>query len=143
MSRDNLIDKRCYTFALRIVKLCRYLNKQYLEYTLSKQVLRSGTSVGAQMREAKFAQSRADFVNKSSIALKEVNETLYWLELLHDSGYINDEMFASIHKDAEEILSILVKIVKTTKINSAKYSTTIVDTPDFCCEDMVSEILEE
>lgn len=143
MSRDNLIDKRCYTFALRIVKLCRYLNKQYSEYTLSKQVLRSGTSVGAQMREAKFAQSRADFVNKSSIALKEANETLYWLELLHDSGYINEEMFASIHKDAEEILSILVKIVKTTKINSTKYSTTIVDTPDFCCEDMVSEILEE
>ncbi|MGN0282804.1 MAG: four helix bundle protein [Prevotella sp.] len=143
MSRDNLIDKRCYTLALRIVRLCKYLNQQCSEYTLSKQVLRSGTSVGAQMREAKFAQSRADFVNKSSIALKEANETIYWLDLLHDSGYINDEMFASIHKDAEEILSILVKIVKTTKINSAKYSSLRVGAPDFCCEDIISEILEE
>ena len=79
MSSDNLIDKRCYYFALRIIKLCKFLNKQHSEYVLSKQVLRSGTSIGAQIREAKFAQSRADFVNKASIALKEANETIYWL----------------------------------------------------------------
>ena len=143
MSRDNLIDERCYSFALRIVRLCKYLNKHCSEYVLSKQVLRSGTSVGAQMREAKFAQSRADFINKASIALKEANETIYWLELLHDSEYINDNMFASIHNDAEEILSILVKIVKTTKINSVKYLPPKDDMPGFCCEDLISEILDE
>ena len=143
MSSDNLIDKRCYYFALRIIKLCKYLNKQHSEYVLSKQGLRSGTSIGAQIREAKFAQSRADFVNKASIALKEANETIYWLELLHDSEYINDKMFASIQNDAEEILSILVKIVKTTKNNSAKYSLQKGDSPNFCCEDILSEILEE
>ena len=70
MSSDNLIDKRCYYFALRIIKLCKYLNKQHSEYVLSKQVLRSGASIGGQIREAKFAQRRADFVNKASIALK-------------------------------------------------------------------------
>ena len=73
------------------------------------------------MREAKFAQSRADFVNKASIALKEANETLYWIELLHDSEYIDDKTFESIHNEAHEITSILASIVKTTKENSEKY----------------------
>ena len=73
------------------------------------------------MREAKFAQSRADFVNKASIALKEANETLYWIELLHDSEYIDDKTFESIHNEANEITSILATIVKTTKENSEKY----------------------
>ena len=141
MSSDNLIDKRCYYFALRIIKLCKYLNKQHSEYVLSKQVLRSGTSIGAQIREAKFAQSRADFVNKASIALKEANETIYWLELLHDSEYINDKMFASIQNDAEEILSILVKIVKTTKNNSAKYSKSFFKfVPNKACVSIVFSI---
>ena len=79
-----LIDKRSYLFALRIVKAYKYLTKQQNEYVLSKQMLRSGTAIGAMMREAKFAQSRADFISKASIALKESNETLYWLELLHE-----------------------------------------------------------
>ena len=90
------------------------------EHILSKQLLRSGTAIGALMREAKFAQSRADFVNKASVALKEANETLYWIELLHDSGYIDDEPYSSIHDEAHEITSILVSIVKTTKANSMK-----------------------
>ena len=124
MTLDNPIEKRAYQFALRIVKAYKYLTKQQSEFVLSKQMLRSGTSIGAMMREAKFAQSRADFVNKASIALKEANETLYWIELLHDSEYIDDKTFESIHNEANEITSILATIVKTTKENSEKYDNT-------------------
>ena len=121
MTQDNPIEKRSYLFALRIVKAYKYLTKQKDEYVLSKQLLRSGTSIGALMREAKFAQSRADFVNKASIALKEANETLYWIELLHDSEYIDNSSFNSLHQDADEITAILASIVKTTKENTMKY----------------------
>ena len=120
---NSLIEKRSYAFALRIVKAYQYLCNNKGERILSKQLLRSGTVIGALMREAKFAQSRADFVNKESIALKEANETLYWIELLHDSGYIDDTTFTSIHDEANEITSILVSIVKTSKENSIKYSS--------------------
>ena len=126
MTQDNpLIEKRSYLFALRIVKAYKYLTKQQNEHVLSKQMLRSGTSIGAMMREAKFAQSRADFINKVSIALKEANETLYWIELLHESEYIDDKTFESIHNEADEITSILASIVKTTKENSEKYDCNI------------------
>ena len=121
MTQDNPIEKRSYLFALRIVKAYKYLTKQKDEYVLSKQMLRSGTSIGAMMREAKFAQSRADFVNKASIALKEANETLYWIELLHDSEYIDDLSFNSLHQEADELTAILASIVKTTKENTPKY----------------------
>ncbi len=121
MTQDNPIEKRSYLFALRIVKAYKYLTKQKDEYVLSKQLLRSGTSIGALMREAKFAQSRADFVNKASIALKEANETLYWIELLHDSEYIDDLSFNSLHQEADELTAILASIVKTTKENTTKY----------------------
>jgi len=124
MTLDNPIEKRAYQFALRIVKAYKYLTRQQSEFVLSKQMLRSGTSIGAMMREAKFAQSRADFVSKTSIALKEANETLYWIELLHDSEYIDDKTFESIHNEANEITSILASIVKTTKENSEKYDNT-------------------
>ena len=115
MTQDNPIEKRSYLFALRIVKAYKYLTKQKDEYVLSKQMLRSGTSIGAMMREAKFAQSRADFVNKASIALKEANETLYWIELLHDSEYIDDLSFNSLHQEADELTAILASIVKNNK----------------------------
>ena len=121
MTLDNPIEKRAYQFALRIVNAYKYLTRQQSEFVLSKQMLRSGTSIGAMMREAKFAQSRADFVSKTSIALKEANETLYWIELLHDSEYIDSKTFESIHNEANEITSILASIVKTTKENSDKY----------------------
>ena len=124
MTLNNPIEKRAYQFALRIVKAYEYLTRQQSEFVLSKQMLRSGTSIGAMMREAKFAQSRADFVSKTSIALKEANETLYWIELLHDSEYIDDKTFESIHNEANEITSILASIVKTTKENSEKYDNT-------------------
>ena len=122
MTQDNPIEKRSYLFALRIVKAYKYLTKQKDEYVLSKQMLRSGTSIGAMMREAKFAQSRADFVNKASIALKEANETLYWIELLHDSEYIDDLSFNSLHQEADELTAILASTVKTTKENTTKYN---------------------
>ena len=122
MTQDNpLIENRTYLFALRIVKAYKYLTRQQSEFVLSRQMLRSGTSIGAMMREAKYAQSRADFVGKVSIALKEANETLYWIELLHDSEYIDDKTFESIHNEADEITSILASIVKTTKENTEKY----------------------
>ncbi|MBR1402344.1 MAG: four helix bundle protein [Prevotella sp.] len=121
MTQNNSIENRTYKFALRIVKAYKYLSNQRNEYVLSKQMLRSGTSIGAMMREAKFAQSRADFVNKTSIALKEANETLYWIELLHDSDYIDDKTFDSIHTEADEITAILASIVKSTKENTEKY----------------------
>lgn len=124
MTLDNPIEKRAYQFALRIVKAYKYLARQQSEFVLSKQMLRSGTSIGAMMREAKFAQSRADFVSKTSIALKEANETLYWIELLYDSEYIDNKTFESIHNEANEITSILASIVKTTKENSEKYDNT-------------------
>ena len=115
------IEERSFQFALRIVNAYKYLTKQQNEYVLSKQMLRSGTSIGALMREAKFAQSRADFINKVYIALKEANETLYWIELLHKSEYIDSKTFESIHDEANEITSILASIVKTSKENNEKY----------------------
>ena len=84
---DNVIYDKSYVFAIRVVRLYKYLVGEHKEYVLSKQVLRSGTAIGALVREAKFTQSKADFVNKMSIALKEANETSYWFDLLHDTNY--------------------------------------------------------
>ena len=109
------IQDRSFRFAVRIVRLCKLLRTERKEHILSKQLLRSGTSIGANLAEAQHAQSRADFVSKLSIALKEANETLYWLELLHDSGFIEDEAFASIYNDAKEVTAILVSSVKKIK----------------------------
>lgn len=106
---------KTYSFALRIIKAYKFLTEEKKEFILSKQMLRSGTSIGAMVRESKFAQSKLDFINKLSIGLKEANETLYWLELLHDSGYIDEEVFLSIRSDCNEIVSILASIVKTSK----------------------------
>ncbi len=111
----SLLRNKSYSFALRIVKLCRWLQEEKREYILCRQLLRSGTAIGALIYEAEFAQSRADFANKLNIALKEANETLYWLMLLHDSEYINDKMFESIRPDIKEILKLLVSSIKTLK----------------------------
>ena len=114
----SIVMDKSYTFAIRCVKLFRYLSAEQREYVLSKQVLRSGTAIGALLREAKFAQSRADFVNKNSIALKEANETDYWIDLLYDTAYIDQRMYDDIKKDIQEIISLLVSIVKSSKANS-------------------------
>ena len=99
----GVLEEKAYSFALRIIKAYKYLNDKN-EYILSKQLLRSGTSIGANCREATYAQSKQDFIGKLSIALKETNETIYWLELLHDSEFISDDSFNSIHTDGLEIL---------------------------------------
>ncbi len=115
MKEDNAIVVKSKAFALRVIKLYQMLNQKH-EFILSKQLLRSGTSIGANVKEAIRAQTRADFYAKLFIALKEASETEYWLELLHESGYIdNDFAFESIYGDCQEILSILTAITKTQK----------------------------
>ena len=115
MKADNqvLIDSKA--FALRIIRLYKFLKEDKLAFVLSKQVLKSGTSIGANIRESVNAQSRMDFINKLNIALKEANETEYWLELLHESDYLDDKQFESIYNDCGKIAATLTKIIKTTK----------------------------
>ena len=109
--------RKSFALAVRIVKLCKYLRNTKKEYVLSKQLLRSGTSIGANVSEAQRAQSRADFLSKLSIALKEANETQYWLKLLLHTDYLTEKEFSSIHDDLSEVLSILTAICKTTVPN--------------------------
>jgi four helix bundle protein len=113
--KENVIKDKSFTFALRVVKLAKYLQSDKKEYVLSRQVLRSGTAIGALVREAEHAESKADFIHKMNIALKEANETQYWLELLYQSEYICSMNFESIRIDNEELLKLLAAIVKTSK----------------------------
>lgn len=113
--KENLILDKSKAFALRVIRLYQYLCETKKEYILSKQVLRSGTSIGANAKEAAHAQSKADFYAKMYIAYKEANETEYWLELLHESGYIEKDAFDSIYSDCKEIIKILAAITKTKK----------------------------
>ena len=105
-------------FALRIIKMYQYIVKEEKEFVLSKQILRSGTSIGANVKEAIRGQSKPDFYAKMNIALKDASETEYWLELLHESGYIEEQAFQSIYDDCQEIIKILVSITKTQRVNS-------------------------
>ena len=114
---ENVLKIKSYKFAIRIVKLYQFLIKEKKEFVLSKQTLRSGTAIGALIREAEFAQSKADFINKMNIALKEANETLYWLELLKDTNYIDNKLFQSLYNDCEELIKMLVSTIKTTRKN--------------------------
>ncbi|MDO4177585.1 MAG: four helix bundle protein [Phascolarctobacterium sp.] len=118
MEENNVIVQKSKSFALRIVKLNRFLCNEKKEYVMSKQVLRSGTSIGANVKEGIYAQSKADFNTKMYVALKEASETEYWLELLYESGYIDEEAFNSIYVDCKEILRILMSITKTLKEKS-------------------------
>lgn len=113
--KENVIAEKSKMFALRIIKLYRYLCEDKKEYILSKQLLRSGTSIGANVKEAIRGQSKPDFYAKMNISLKEASETEYWLELLHESDYIDDNGFESIYSDCQEIVKILVSITKTQK----------------------------
>ena len=115
MKTDNVILEKTKAFALRIIKLYRYLSEEKKEFILSKQIMRSGTSIGANVREAIRGQSRADFYAKMYIALKECSETEYWLELLFESGYMDEKSFESIYSDCKEITKILMAITKTQK----------------------------
>ena len=112
---ESVLRDKSYLFALRIVKLHKHLIVQHKEYTLSKQILRSGTSIGALAREAQYAQSIKDFINKLSIALKEANETEYWILLLKDSEYITKKMYENIQPDISELIKILTASINTAK----------------------------
>ncbi len=114
--KDNVIVDKSKAFALRIIKLYKYLCEDKKEFVMSKQVLRSGTSVGANVKEAIRGQSKPDFYAKMNIALKEISETEYWLELLHESGYIESKNYESIYEDCQTIIKILVSITKTQKL---------------------------
>ncbi|TSA27554.1 MAG: four helix bundle protein [Bacteroidetes bacterium] len=115
MKKDNVIKAKSYAFSLRIVKLYKFLCEEKKEYTLSKQILRSGTGIGALVRESEHAESNADFIHKLSISLKEANETDYWLNILKDTGYIELKLFQSLLKDNNELLKLLTSIIKTCK----------------------------
>lgn len=109
---------KSFAFAVRVVKMARWLQAEQREFVLSKQILRSGTAVGALVREAEHGESRADFCHKMNIALKEANETLYWLDLLYESEILTSEMYNSMQPDAEELVKLLVAIVKMSRANA-------------------------
>ena len=116
------IQELSYDFSCRIVRLYQYLTEDssYKEFTMSKQLYRSGTSIGANVTEAQHAQSDADFLSKMAIAYKEADETKYWINLLHDNGYLNDSQYSSLNNDMQRILRLLTSIVKSTKEKIAK-----------------------
>ena len=113
--KDNILYTKSMAFAIRCVNLYKHLTTEKKEFVLSKQLLRSGTSIGANIRESRNAQSPADFINKLSIALKEADETQYWFELLHHTDFITDEEFTSINADVDELISILTSVIKKAK----------------------------
>ena len=118
---DRIIYRKAYSFALEIVKLYKYLSTEKREFVLSKQLLKSGTSIGANINEAISSESKKDFVHKLGIALKEARETLYWLNLLKDSGFITVEQFTGLNNECNSIIKILSSIILTTK---SKYLST-------------------
>lgn len=115
MKADSVIDQKSVAFGIRIVKVCRFLQENKKEFVLSKQLLRSGTAIGAMIKESEFAESKADFIHKLSIALKEANETKYWLLLLHESEYFNDSSYESVNEDCLNLIRLLVSIIKQMK----------------------------
>ena len=115
--RESLLYSKSMAFAVRCVKFYKYLTDEKKEYVLSKQMMRSGTSIGANIRESRFAQSEADFVSKITIALKEAEETQYWIELLYNSDIISDNEYQSIYNDSGEMVALLLSSLKTYKTN--------------------------
>ena len=117
MKEENVIKAKSMDFAVRIVKLYRHLCESKKEFVLSRQILRSGTSIGANVNEAIFGQSKGDFISKLQISLKEASETAYWLELLYKTEYLTKSEYMSIHEDCGEITKILISIIKSSKEN--------------------------
>ena len=114
------LTKKSYLFGVRIVKMVKYIKCSPKEYGMINQVLRSGTAIGALVSESTYAQSPADFISKLSIALKECNETLYWLNILKDTDYLKEQEFESMSNDCQELLALLISSIKTTKQNNDK-----------------------
>ena len=115
MDGSNIVKDKAERFAIRIVKCSRYIRDSHREYSLADQLLRSGTSIGANLSEAEFAQSKADFITKLSISLKEAAETKFWLKLFHKTDLIDDKMFYSMNTDVKDIISLLVTILRKLK----------------------------
>ena len=115
--KENIVKNKSFKFAVRVVKLYQYLCEEKKEFVLSKQLLRSGTSVGAMVREAEHAESKPDFKHKMAIAQKEINESIYWLELLEETDYLSNKQFESLNTDATEIIKLITSIIKSTKTN--------------------------
>ncbi|CAG5083163.1 four helix bundle protein [Parvicella tangerina] len=122
MSVKNILQEKSFEFALAVVCVYKFLKFQEKEFVLSKQLLRSGTAIGALIRESEHAQSRPDFIHKLSIALKESNETDYWIDLLYKSDYLNKIDYESLKQKNLELLKLLTSIIKSTKANSARGS---------------------
>ena len=117
MESKNILKNKSFNFAIRIVNIYKFLISEKKEYVMSKQLLRSGTAIGALHREAEQAESKADFIHKLAIAQKECNETIYWLELLKETDYLTKNQFESINNNAIELIKLLTSIIKTTKSN--------------------------
>lgn len=115
MEKDNVVKNKSFLFAIRVVKVFKHLSETKREYVLSKQLLRSGTAVGALVREAEQAESNADFIHKLAIALKEANESEYWILLLKETDYLNEREAESLINDLTELLKLLTSIIKTSK----------------------------
>ena len=115
IEKENLVLSKSRDFAIRIIRCYKYLCEEHKEYTLSKQLLRCGTSIGANVKESINAQSKNDFISKLNIALKEASESGYWIDLLHDTDYLSDSEYESIFADCKRIIAVLTKIVKATK----------------------------
>lgn len=118
MKRENVTAAKSFDFALNIIRLVKEIQSREKEYVLSKQLLRSGTSIGSMVREAEHAESKKDFIHKMSIALKEANETDYWLELLVRTDYLSSQNYVGIKDENTQIIRLLASIVKTSKKNS-------------------------
>ena len=115
MSQQSVLKTKSFDFAVRIIKLYKFLKTSYAEYELSQQLLRSGTGIGALVKEAEHAESRKDFLHKLNIGLKEANECVYWVDLLYATEYITKRMYDSMSKDVIELLKMLISSVRTTK----------------------------
>jgi len=117
MPNDNIIKKKSYKFALNTALFCKMLIEERREYVLSKQLMKSGTSVGANVEEALHAESKQDFIHKLSIALKEAHESHFWLHIIRDSGYATKEDLGHLFKEVNEVISLITAIIKSTKHN--------------------------
>ena len=118
MKKDNAVRDKSFDFAVRVVNVYKYLADKKREFVLSKQLLRSGTAIGALVREAEYAESKADFIHKMFIALKKANETDYWLELLYQTDYFTEKEYQALKDDAVELIKLLVSIIKSSKKNN-------------------------
>lgn len=122
---NDPLREKSFRLAIRIVNLCKFLRKEKSEYTLAKQILRSGTNPGAMVREAKNAESGGDFIHKLAVGQKETAETLYWLELLYETDYISKKEYLSLKLDAEEVIKLIKSSIKTKKKNLGLKAITI------------------